>query len=59
VDGNGTVNLKDAILALQVSSGLLPVLNVFQEVDVNGNTKIGTQEVIYVLQIISEIRTSK
>ncbi|CAN2044731.1 spore coat protein H [Candidatus Magnetomoraceae bacterium gMMP-1] len=49
VDGNGLVDLKDAILALKIMTGITPSSSVFKEADVNGDDKIGLHEVLYIL----------
>ncbi|MDM8522463.1 DUF1566 domain-containing protein [Desulfococcaceae bacterium HSG8] len=61
VDYNGTVELRDAVLALKVSAGKqVYILSASESgyaamgVDVNGDEKIGQEEAIYVLQIIAE-----
>lgn len=51
VDGNGDIGLSDAVLALQVCTGLDVSVNV--DAALNGDKKIGIDEVIYILQKIS------
>jgi len=55
VDHMDNVNLKDAILALKVVTGIDNV-EVFADADVNNDGKIGIQEAIYILQVVAEIR---
>jgi len=55
VNGSGDPDLADAILTLQVLSGLNPP-NVNIGADVNGDNKIGLEEVIYILQKAAELR---
>jgi len=55
VNGLGSVDLADAIAALQVLAGLSPP-NVKVGADVNGNNKIGLEEVIYILQKVAGLR---
>ena len=60
IDGNNVLNLTDAILALQTLSGMTPS-NVRQnyvisEADANDDTKIGLEEVIYILQKVAGVR---
>lgn len=50
-----SVNLDDAILALQMQSNIDPASIVQKEASVNGAT-IGIENAIYILQLISEIR---
>lgn len=56
VDGNGNVSLTDAILALQMTSGLPPATSVSKGGDVNADGKIGLAEVIYILQKAAGMR---
>ncbi len=58
-NGDHLVDLKDAVLALKVLSGLNPALlsdYAASGSDVGGNLKIGLEEVIYVLQKLGEMR---
>ncbi|MCP4104383.1 MAG: hypothetical protein GY749_02430 [Desulfobacteraceae bacterium] len=51
VDGNGVVNLGDAVLALKVTAGIdTGAVNL--KADVNGDAGIGTEEVSYILRIV-------
>ena len=56
VNGDGNVDLADAILALQVMAGIEPSATVYQEADVNGDNKIGMEEVVYIIQKVSGLR---
>lgn len=57
IDDNGTVDLTDAILALEVISRKdITSDEITAVTDVNGNGKIGLQEAIYILQKVSELR---
>ena len=53
VNGDFTVNLSDAILALQVMSNMNPAPLASTNADVDGDGKIGTMEVIYILQKVA------
>jgi len=55
IDGNGTVSLADAILALK-SLVQMPAAGVQPGSDVNGDGRIGLAEVIYILQRIGGVR---
>ena len=55
VDNSGTVDLGDAILALQVLCDLTPD-GVNKDADVNGDSKVGLPEAIYVLQEVAGLR---
>ena len=56
INADGDINLADAILALQVATGIEPSATVYKEADVNGDGKIGIEEVIYILQKVSKVR---
>jgi hypothetical protein len=43
---------------LQVLAGLEPSTSVHQEADVNGDNKIGLEEVFYVIQKVAGLRAS-
>ncbi len=49
-DGNGFVELEDAVLALQVCAKVRLSSAVYAEADVNGDGKIGLEEVFYILR---------
>ncbi|MDP2645520.1 MAG: Ig-like domain-containing protein, partial [Desulfobacterales bacterium] len=57
LDQGGSVDLADAILALQTTSNLSPVATIHKEASVS-KVKIGVDDVIYILQIIAGIRTN-
>jgi|GEM_PF-5528932 len=57
IDNKGSVDLIDAIIALQVLAGLNPS-GVNVGADVNGDQKIGLPEVIYILQKVAGLRPS-
>jgi hypothetical protein len=56
VNGDGEVDLTDAILAFQVACGLAPDEPVFDGGDVNSDGKIGLADVIYIIQLVSGLR---
>ena len=56
VDDSGTVDLSDAVMALQVSVGINPSQTVYNAADVNGDNNIGLEEVVYILQKIAGLR---
>ena len=60
MDGSFTVDLADAILALQALSGVNPIGiradYTASGVDVNNDGKIGLPEVIYILQKVAGMR---
>ena len=55
INGDDNVDLTDAILALQVVASMGPA-PVYSSADVNADGKIGTEEVIYILQKVSGLR---
>jgi len=57
LDNSGTVDLNDAIIALKIMAGI-DVGTVPAGADVNGDHKIGMEEVIYILQKVAELRPS-
>lgn len=56
IDNNRKMELQDAILALQLVSGITPPTPVFKSSAISGNQKIGLAEVIYILQVLSDAR---
>ncbi len=60
IDDDNDVDIKDAVLALQVVAGTTPS-NIRPDyvssfIDVNGDNQIGMEEVIYILQVVVGIR---
>ncbi len=56
IDGNDVVDLADAILALKILCGIdIGDQKIFIDADVNGDGKIGIEEVVYILQKIAEL----
>lgn len=55
-NNDGTINLNDTILALQVVSGLQTSNKIYRKADVNTDEKIGIEEAIYSLQKVSGLR---
>ncbi len=56
INRDGSVSLADAIMALQLLSGLKPTVPVYPYADVNNDGKIGLPEAIFILQKAAEIR---
>ena len=53
VDNNGTVNITDAILALQILSETVPAdATVSKLADANGDGKISIEDIIYILRSV-------
>ncbi len=57
VNGDGQVNLTDAVIALQILCGVSPNATVIYGADINGDGKIGMAEVIYILSVEAGLRT--
>jgi len=55
IDESGAADLKDAVFALQTLCGM-STPPVFVSGDVNGDRRIGIEEVVYILQTASELR---
>jgi len=59
VTGDNTVGLDDAVVALQVLSGMIPDIGsscISCGVDVDGDDDVGLAEAIYIFQKVSELR---
>ncbi|MFC1867821.1 hypothetical protein ACFL0H_06785 [Thermodesulfobacteriota bacterium] len=56
INNDLTIDLTDAILVLQVLDRIEPSSTVYKQADVNGKNKIGMEEIIYILQEVSELR---
>ncbi len=56
IDDNEAFDVSDAVLVLQILAGITPVQSEFTTADVNGDGRIGTEEVIHILQTISDLR---
>jgi len=57
IDNSGNITLQDAIMAIQITSGMNTGAQVYTAAEVSGDNKIGIAEAIYILQRISELRT--
>jgi len=55
INRDGQVLISDAILSLQVMSGLAPS-EIYLDNDVNGDGKIGMEDFIFILQKVAEVR---
>ncbi|CAN2046258.1 putative pectate lyase C (modular protein) [Candidatus Magnetomoraceae bacterium gMMP-1] len=54
LNDDGKIDLTDLILSLQVITNIEPFLAIHKEADVNNDNKIGMEEAVYDLLIISE-----
>ncbi len=57
IDSRDGVTLSDAVIALQTVAGIHPGVTLNPDSDVNGDLKIGMEEAIYVLTVVSGLRT--
>ena len=60
IDGDGFITIQDGIIALQLIVGQSPegIRNdyVSSNTDVDGNSKVGLSEVIYIIQVVAGMR---
>ena len=54
VDNDTEIDLNDAILTLQIMSGITPHENITLSADINSDEKIGIQEAVYILNKIAK-----
>ncbi|MDM8525140.1 Ig-like domain-containing protein [Desulfococcaceae bacterium HSG8] len=54
INNDGNTDLHDAIVAFQVCIEEVPFYNFCTEADINGDGKIGIEEIIYILNFISD-----
>ena len=57
INGDGYVDMDDAILALQINSNINPAQKGWIEADVNEDGRIGMVEIIYILQKVTGLRS--
>jgi len=53
INNDGAIKLDDAILTLQLLSGLTPIVPVFKASDIDNNNKIDSVETIWILRNIA------
>ena len=56
VNQDGVLDIKDAILSMQVLAGVTPAQPVSKDADIDGDRRIGLAEAIYVLQKVAGLR---
>ncbi len=56
VDDSQGVDLVDAVLCLQIVSGGSPSTAIYQSADIDGDNRISTAELLYVLQKVAGLR---
>ncbi|MDY6950590.1 MAG: dockerin type I repeat-containing protein [Thermodesulfobacteriota bacterium] len=57
VNGDGNVDLADAIFALRILVGLEPAGEIRLDADVNGDSRIGLEEIFYIMGRIAGLRS--
>ena len=55
INGDGELDLANAIIDLQISVSIGPAQNVYNASDVNGNDKLGIEESVYILEKVGGI----
>ena len=56
INGNGTIDLTDAVVAMQILSRVTPAQPINKNADIDGDGKIGLPEVIFILQRAVDLR---
>ncbi|MCX5846568.1 MAG: hypothetical protein NTW12_09490 [Deltaproteobacteria bacterium] len=56
LNGDTFITLADAIMTMQVLSGITPNQSIVQSAEVNSDGKIGMPEAIYILQKAADLR---
>ena len=56
IDNSKTVDLRDAVLAFQLLSRIKLSSAVYEESDISGDRRIGIEEAVYILQVLSASR---
>ncbi|MCP4106966.1 MAG: hypothetical protein GY749_15750 [Desulfobacteraceae bacterium] len=55
IDYSRTVDLEDAVAALKILSGM-NAPNIYADTDINGDEKVGNEELVFILQVVADIR---
>lgn len=55
INHDGETDLVDAILAMQILSGISPAQPVYREADVSGDGRIGIEEVLFIMQKVANL----
>jgi hypothetical protein len=55
VDGNGLVEIRDAVIVMQILTRMYSG-DVYGSASVNENGTIGLPELIYILEVLAELR---
>ena len=53
---DGIVDIRDAVLVMQVLADMTPAQPVNKEYDIDGDGRIGLSEVLYILQKVAGMR---
>jgi YD repeat-containing protein len=49
INGDGEIDLRDAIISLQIAAGITPTTPVYSDADVNGDGALGLAETLYIM----------
>jgi YD repeat-containing protein len=55
INNDGAIKLDDAVLTLQLLSGVITETPIFKTCDINGNNMIDLAETIWILRILAEL----
>ncbi len=58
LNGDGNVDIADAVMVMQILAGMIPESEVFISSDVNRDGRIGLADALYVLQVVSGLRAT-
>jgi len=56
INADGSIDLVDAFLALQLMAGFEPASSAYKGADVNDDGKIGIEEAVYIIQHVAVLR---
>ena len=56
IDGNSLVELRDVIIDLRIAAGMVPPVYIQLANEVTGNGRVGIEEAIFGLEVVSGIR---
>ncbi|MCP4345592.1 MAG: hypothetical protein GY795_08700 [Desulfobacterales bacterium] len=56
INGSGEIELRDAVEALQICTGVTPLSYIGKESEINGDDRISLEDAVYVMQFVADIR---
>lgn len=56
VNNSGAVDITDAVLSIQIASGITTTHQIYKSANINGDGSLGTEEAIYALQASAGVR---